>query len=221
MNIYLGKNIDGRVVNADLRDIKHLLIVGKTGAGKTDFIGAIIRDFISKNKSDAIKFCLFSDCWFLLKDEISPEYLLYGAEKSIAKSEDEANDLLDCILTDMSVRLGKLTQNVSDFPESENMPEIVLLFDNNAFYFRTEINEKINKIIGCGNNIGVHVVFSLQQISKKDETSIAVFPSVLCGKLSSEKEYKKLHVMKITEMSGEFWFALKSPVFSENVRCDI
>lgn len=213
MNIFLGKNESDRAVIADLRDIKHLLVAGKTGSGKTEFLRAIVREFINEYKSDEIKFCYFSDCWFLLKDEIPSEYLLFGVEKSIAKDETEAGVLLSDILQKLHARADrKKTGGLCDADRTS--PEIILLFDNNAFYCNSENNAKLAEILKNGSDLGIHVVFSLQHVSEKDEEKIKLFPSVLCGELCSEKQTKIILGAGGLKVWQQFWFMLKSPAFN-------
>ena len=49
MSIYLGENENCRVIKANLRDVKHLLIVGKTGTGKTETFNDVLMIKRSKN----------------------------------------------------------------------------------------------------------------------------------------------------------------------------
>ena len=225
MNIYLGKNRNRQSLNADIKEIGHLLIAGKTGTGKTEFIGAMIRDFINKYDSNAVKFCLFGDCWFLLQDKIPTEYLFYGRKKSIATDESETQDLLNTVLHDMAARIHEAKkgemQDFNDCCEFSLAPEIVLLFDNNAFYLGDELNDKIAQIIVYGNDIGMHVVFSLQNVVKRYDNMTDRFPSVLCGQFCEEKKFKKISGRKDMKELEQFEFVLRTADFSDIVKCEV
>ena len=213
MKIYLGKDENGQVTSVDLRDIKHLLVAGKTGSGKTEFIGAIIRDIIKRYGSNKVGFCYFSDCWFLLKNEIPIEYRFFGAEKSVAKNEIEADALLSDVLNEMHGRIANVRQNSNEILSSDkSAPEIIMIFDNNAFYYNDKINEKLAEILKNGSNAGIHIVFSLQYVLKSDEQKIKLFPSVACGRLNDEKQSKIILGTGGAEELRHFEFILKPPV---------
>ena len=126
MNIYLGENESGRIIKSDLREVKHLLVVGKTGTGKTEFLHAIANNLFADYGSDEIKFCLCSDVWFALQPSVPTEYFLFGKEQSVAKDETEVGALFDRILSFIAAR---------ENGTAKGNAEIVLLCDENAFYY--------------------------------------------------------------------------------------
>lgn len=209
MNIYLGENESGRIIKSDLREVKHLLVVGKTGTGKTEFLRAIVKSLSADYGFDKIQVCLFSDVWFVLQSAVPTEYFLFGKEQSVAKDETEAGALLDRILSLIAERENG-TAKVN--------AEIVLLCDENAFYFERGNNEKVVEIIKRGNAVGVHIVYSLQNIRSEDKEMLGLFPSVLCGALCDDRQTKLVLGEKSNRNLKPFEFILKTETASEIVR---
>lgn len=209
MNIYLGENESGRIIKSDLREVKHLLVVGKTGTGKTEFLHAIAKNLSADYGFDKIKFCLLSDVWFGLQSAIPTEYFLFGKEQSVAKDETEAGALLDRILSLIAERENDTTKGNA---------EIVFLCDENAFYHEPKNNEKIAEIIKRGNAVGVHIVYSLQNVRSEDKEMLGLFPSVLCGALCDDRQTKLILGAKTNINLKPFEFILKTETTSEVVR---
>jgi len=58
LTLALGKDINGRIVTADLNGMPHLLIAGSTGAGKSVAINAMIMSILYKATPDQVRLIL-------------------------------------------------------------------------------------------------------------------------------------------------------------------
>ena len=58
LTLALGKDINGRIVTADLNGMPHLLIAGSTGAGKSVAINAMIMSILFKSTPDQVRLIL-------------------------------------------------------------------------------------------------------------------------------------------------------------------
>src|SRR5207249_10772188 len=58
MTIAMGKDINGRIITADLSTMPHLLIAGSTGAGKSVAINAMIMSILYKATPDQCRLIL-------------------------------------------------------------------------------------------------------------------------------------------------------------------
>lgn len=212
MNIYLGENADEKKVEQDLQVVKHLLIAGKTGTGKTEFIRAIVHSLVANYTEDEVKFCLLSDTWFDLESSIPSQYFLYDKNSSVAKDEDEADDLLNHVLTLLVDRKQG---------RANNNEKVILLVDNNAFYCKSETNDKLIEIIKTGSEFGVHVICTLQNVSKRDESMCKLFPSVLCGKLCDDRQIKLVLGEETQQEWKPFAVVLKNEMVKTTVRATI
>lgn len=212
MNIYLGETAEGERIEQDVQKVKHLLLVGKTGTGKTEFVRAIIHSLVANVTEEDVKFCLFSDAWFDLESSIPSQYFLYDKKSSVAKDEDEANDLLNRILSLLKDRKqGKANDG----------EKVILLVDNNAFYRKNDTNDKLVEIVKTGGEFGVHVICTLQNISERDESAFKLFPSVLCGALCDERQTKLVLGEKLQQEWKPFAFVLKNKRAETTVKATI
>lgn len=204
----MGKNENGKEIKEDLREVKHLLVVGKTGTGKTEFLRAIVKNLSADYGSDTVKLCLISGAWFDLQSSVPTEYLLFGKEQSIAKDETEAGALLDRILSLIAERENGNVGGVA---------EVVLLCDENTFYYEKENNKKVAEITKRGNAVGVHVVYTLQNVRSVDKEMIVLFPSVLCGALCDDLQTKLILGARPNKELKPFEFVLKTEMLDETV----
>src|SRR5207237_173826 len=58
LTLAMGKDINGRIVTADLATMPHLLIAGSTGAGKSVAINAMIMSILFKATPDQVRLIL-------------------------------------------------------------------------------------------------------------------------------------------------------------------
>ena len=58
LDVPLGKDVEGKVISADLRKMPHLLIAGSTGSGKSVAINTIITSILMKSYPEDVKLVL-------------------------------------------------------------------------------------------------------------------------------------------------------------------
>ena len=58
LTLAMGKDINGRIVTADLAAMPHLLIAGSTGSGKSVAINAMIMSILYKATPDQVRLIL-------------------------------------------------------------------------------------------------------------------------------------------------------------------
>lgn len=201
LTVPFGVDHNGDPVNVDLIDIKHLMIAGATGGGKTTLQHAMISTLISRNTADDI------ELW--LVDMKRTEFALYrpltgkrnegGIVRQIAVEPEDAVQLLDSALREINRRNKLMEQhsatNLADLALSTGikLKRIVLVVDE--FAMLTLNTEKIGKqsigtvstslmarIAALGRSSGVTIVIATQMVNKEVLSSMirANFENRVC-----------------------------------------
>lgn len=215
MNIYLGRNREGELIKPNLNEVQHLLIAGVPGTGKSIYFQAIIKNLMDDHTPDEVRFCLFSDVYFLLKPYIKDEYYLYPNGEAIAKSEEEFAQLLDRILAIIEER---------EKSGVNNAPQIVLLCDENYPFFKDETQLKGIEILKRGNAVGVHMIYSFQLIPLKErQYEIQIIrntPTLLVGETKDPRRRKIVLGEKNDTVLNPNEFILKGKTLNDIVHCE-
>lgn len=184
----LGMSADGEHSIADLTDLKHLLVVGATGGGKTTFIHAMLYWFITRNGPDDLELWLIDlkngaelgryDT--LLHSKLNPN----GIVKHLAYEPEKAVDTLSQALKEIERRNGLMRQhsasNLDDLAGMTgiHLRRIVVVVDEVAMLMlnKNKIGKYstgawgenlITRIASLGRSAGVHLVIASQVINKE------------------------------------------------------
>lgn len=186
LTVPFGVDSQGEQVLLNLVDVKHLLIAGATGGGKTTLQHAIISTLITRNTADDL------ELWLI--DMKRTEFNLYrpllgrrnegGIVRHIAVEPEEAVQLLDSAFREINRRnqlmeAHKVT-SLSDLVQSTGvrLKRLVLMVDE--FAMLTLSPEKIGKqsvgtvtaglmarIAALGRSAGVTIIIATQMIQRE------------------------------------------------------
>ena len=184
--IPLGVTGDGLHSWVDLADIKHLIIAGATGNGKTIFQHAIINTLISRNGVDDL------ELWLI--DLKGTEFPLYkallgkknktGMVRHLATEPEDAVQVLDAAYKEIRRRNELMEKfgatNLTDLAQltGQRMKRLVLIFDEISIMTldTTKVGKQtigtwgtflLAKIAALGRSSGVHIIIGTQQIRKE------------------------------------------------------
>lgn len=182
----LGMNADGEHEVGDLIELKHLLVAGATGGGKTTFQHALISTLVARNTADDV------ELWLI--DPKRTEFALYrpllgtkgkpGIVRHIEVEPEKAIEILDQAFKEITRRNQLMERygatNITDYEQStgQRMKRIVLIVDE--FAILTTDKNKIGKqtvgqwaqllmtrIAALGRSAGVSIVVATQFVNKE------------------------------------------------------
>jgi S-DNA-T family DNA segregation ATPase FtsK/SpoIIIE len=185
LTLALGKDINGRIMTADLANMPHLLIAGSTGAGKSVAINAMIMSLLFKATPDQVRLILVDpkrvelgnyDGVPHLYTPIITEPKLAAvalrnavremerrlkllAEKSV-RNIDQYNKLFD---TDAPSLFDQESES-----EHKPLPYIVIIIDELADLMMLDgknVEESVTRLAQMARAVGIHLILATQRPS--------------------------------------------------------
>jgi len=184
LTLSLGKDINGRIVVADLASMPHLLIAGSTGSGKSVAINAMIMSMLYKATPDQVRLIL-----------VDPKRLELGVYEGvphlytpiITEPKLAANALRNAV-REMERRLKLLAEkgvrNIDQFnrlyegdstpslfgdePPEGPIPYIVIIIDELADLMMLDghnVEESVTRLAQMARAVGIHLVLATQRPS--------------------------------------------------------
>ena len=182
LTLAMGKDINGRIVTADLSTMPHVLIAGSTGSGKSVAINAMIMSVLYKATPEQVRMIL-----------VDPKRVELGMYESIphlftpiiAEPKLAANALRNAV-REMERRLKLLAsrsvRNIDQYnrlfegtpslfeetPEEQPLPYIVIIIDELADLMmldKANVEESITRLAQMARAVGIHLVLATQRPS--------------------------------------------------------
>jgi S-DNA-T family DNA segregation ATPase FtsK/SpoIIIE len=207
LTLAMGKDINGRIITADLASMPHLLIAGSTGSGKSVAINAMIMSILYKSTPEQVRLIL-----------VDPKRLELGVYEGvphlyvpiITEPKLAANALRNAVremerrlklLAEKGVRnvdqYNKLfereTPGLFDAPESDHkpLPYIVIIIDELADLMmldQSNVEESITRLAQMARAVGLHLVLATQRPSVDVITGLikANFPSRISFRVATK-----------------------------------
>jgi len=207
LTLAMGKDINGRIVTADLAAMPHLLIAGSTGSGKSVAINAMIMSVLYKSTPEQARLIL-----------VDPKRLELGVYEGvphlyvpiITEPKLAANALRNAVremerrlkmLAEKGVRnvdqYNKLFQNdtpsLFDAEDGEHkpLPYIVIIIDELADLMmldQSNVEESITRLAQMARAVGIHLVLATQRPSVDVITGLikANFPSRISFRVATK-----------------------------------
>ena len=213
LTIALGKDINGRIVVADLAGMPHLLIAGSTGAGKSVAINAFIMSILYKATPDQVRLIL-----------VDPKRLELGNYEGvphlytpiITEPKLAANALRNAV-REMERRLkllaAKGVRNIDQYnrlfdnggtpslfeEESDDkpIPYIVIIIDELADLMMLDssnVEESITRLAQMARAVGIHLVLATQRPSVDVITGLikANFPARVSFRVATKVDSRTI-----------------------------
>jgi len=213
LTLALGKDINGRIVTADLNAMPHLLIAGSTGTGKSVCINAMIMSILYKATPDQCRLILVDPKRLELGnyDGVPHLYTPIITEPKLA-----ANALRNAV-REMERRLKILAEKgvrnidqynklfdendtpslFGDSEEERPLPYIVIIIDELADLMMLDsgnVEESITRLAQMARAVGIHLVLATQRPSVDVITGLikANFPARMSFRVATKVDSRTI-----------------------------
>lgn len=199
--ILIGEKIGGEPIVVDLYRMSHLLIGGRTGAGKSVWVNSMIYSLISRYSPEEVRFVMI--------DPKVVELQVYNnIPHMLAPVIHNVNDViraLDWLVNEMKNRFQKFKEqnviNIGGFNKKikngeiagESLPIIVCIIDELADLMMINprrIEILLVRLAQLGKSAGIHLIVATNRPARDvlSELMISNFPSRIAFKVTSPKE---------------------------------
>ena len=174
LSVWLGKDISGAAVWADLARMPHLLIAGTTGSGKSGCINTILTSILLRASPDEARLILIDPKRIELNHYESIPHLL----TPVVSSPKEASAVLLNVVTEMERRYERLSQvRARNLPEANRAfrkrgepeyPYLLVVIDELADLMMVspqEVEDAIIRLAQKSRAVGIHLVLATQRPS--------------------------------------------------------
>jgi S-DNA-T family DNA segregation ATPase FtsK/SpoIIIE len=183
LTLAMGKDINGRIVTADLASMPHVLIAGSTGSGKSVAINAMIMSLLFRTTPAQVRLILvdpkrvelgmYEGVPHLFTPIITEAKLAANALRNAVREMERRLKLL----ASRSVRNidqynklfeGAMASLFDDGEPEEPLPYIVIIIDELADLMmldRANVEESITRLAQMARAVGIHLVLATQRPS--------------------------------------------------------
>jgi DNA segregation ATPase FtsK/SpoIIIE, S-DNA-T family len=183
LTLAMGKDINGRIVTADLATMPHVLIAGSTGSGKSVAINAMIMSVLYKATPAQVRLILvdpkrvelgmYEGIPHLFTPIITEPKLAANALRNAVREMERRLKLLASRSVRNIDQYNKLFENgtpslFEDTEADQPLPNIVIIIDELADLMmldRANVEEAITRLAQMARAVGIHLVLATQRPS--------------------------------------------------------
>jgi S-DNA-T family DNA segregation ATPase FtsK/SpoIIIE len=183
LTLAMGKDINGRIVTADLSSMPHVLIAGSTGSGKSVAINAMIMSLLFRTTPQQVRLILvdpkrvelgmYEGIPHLFTPIITEPKLAANALRNAVREMERRLKLLASRSVRNIDQYNKLFESAMptlfDEGEAEEpLPYIVIIIDELADLMmldRSNVEESITRLAQMARAVGIHLVLATQRPS--------------------------------------------------------
>jgi len=182
LTLAMGKDINGRIVTADLNVMPHVLIAGSTGSGKSVAINAMIMSLLFRTTPAQVRLILvdpkrvelgmYEGIPHLFTPIITEPKLAANALRNAVREMERRLKLLASRSVRNIDQYNKLFEGVMpslfDDQTEEPLPYIVIIIDELADLMmldRANVEESITRLAQMARAVGIHLILATQRPS--------------------------------------------------------
>jgi S-DNA-T family DNA segregation ATPase FtsK/SpoIIIE len=208
----MGKDINGRIVTADLASMPHVLIAGSTGSGKSVAINAMIMSLLFRATPEQVRLILvdpkrvelgmYEGIPHLFTPIITEPKLASNALRNAVREMERRLKLLASRSVRNLEQYNKLFENgtpsmFEDAEEQEPLPYIIIIIDELADLMmldRANVEESITRLAQMSRAVGIHLVLATQRPSVDIITGLikANVPTRISFRLSTKVDSRTI-----------------------------
>ena len=228
----IGRTISNKVLMADLSKMRHLLLAGATGIGKSVCLHTIITSLLFKKQPSELKFVLIDPkhCEFCVYQKLENHYLakLPGDNEPIVTDAGKALEVLSSLCIEMEDRFNRLmsakVRNIKEHNKkcrddgNREMPYIVVVIDEYSDLIVAKgkaIEENIIRLAQRAHGVGIHLILSTQCVSCNIVTGWlkANFPVRIAFRVSTSTDSRTIldrEGAQVLKGNGDMLFSINS-----------
>jgi len=183
LTLAMGKDINGRIVTADLASMPHVLIAGSTGSGKSVAINAMIMSLLFRTTPAQVRLILvdpkrvelgmYEGIPHLFTPIITEPKLAANALRNAVREMERRLKLLASRSVRNIDQYNKLFEGTmpslfDDGEPEEPLPYIVIIIDELADLMmldRANVEESITRLAQMARAVGIHLILATQRPS--------------------------------------------------------
>lgn len=183
LTLAMGKDINGRIVTADLATMPHVLIAGSTGSGKSVAINAMIMSLLYRTTPSQVRLIMvdpkrvelgmYEGIPHLFTPIITEPKLAANALRNAVREMERRLKLLASRSVRNLEQYNKLFEGATaslfdDGEPEEPLPFIVIIIDELADLMmldRANVEESITRLAQMARAVGIHLVLATQRPS--------------------------------------------------------
>jgi S-DNA-T family DNA segregation ATPase FtsK/SpoIIIE len=171
LTVWLGKDVAGKAIGADLAKMPHILVAGTTGAGKSGAINAMLSSVLLRATPHEVRLVLvdpkqvelnhYESIPHLLTPVITSPRMAANALQNLVKEMEQRYGIMSLARTRSLVELNKARAKRAEAP----LPYILCVIDELADLMMVapaDVEDSIIRLAQKARAVGIHLVLATQ-----------------------------------------------------------
>ena len=171
LTVFLGKDVSGKAIHADLAKMPHMLVAGTTGAGKSGCVNAMLSSILLRTTPDQVRLVLvdpkqvelnhYEAIPHLLTPVITSPRMAANALQNLVREMEWRYGVMAVARTRSLIELNKHREAAGDAP----LPYLLCVIDELADLMMVapaDVEDSIIRLAQKARAVGIHLVLATQ-----------------------------------------------------------